>query len=58
MQSDSRQTKHFANNFITKNAGDIPDFTIRLIDDSNKKIEFETGERKVPIVNFLTEFQT
>ena len=33
---DNRQTKHFANNFITKNAGDILDFTTRLIDDNNK----------------------
>ena len=48
--------QYFANNFITKNAGDILDFGIKLIDDNNKKIEFADGEKKFPIVNFLTEF--
>ena len=55
-KSDNRQTKHFANNFITKNVGDILDFTTRLIDNNNKEIEFETDEKKFPIVNILIEF--
>ena len=55
-KSDNRQAKHFANNFITKNVGDILDFTTRLIDNNNKEIEFETDEKKFPIVNILIEF--
>ena len=39
-----------------KNAEDILDFTKRLIDDNNIEIEFETGEKNIPIVNSLTEF--
>ena len=55
-KSDNSQAKHFANNFITKNVGDILDFTTRLIDNNNKEIEFETDEKKFPIVNILIEF--
>ena len=50
------QTQHFANSFITKIAGDILDFGIKLIDDNNMVIEFSDGEKKFPIVNFLIEF--
>ena len=48
--------QHFANNFITKNAADISDFGIKLIDDKNKETEFADGEKKFPIVIFLIEF--
>ena len=48
--------QHFANNFITKKAGDISDFGIKLIDDKNKEIEFADGEKKFPIIIFLIEF--
>ena len=39
-----------------KNAEDILDFTKRLIHYNNKEIEFETGEKNIPIVNSLIEF--
>ena len=39
-----------------KNAEEILDFTKRLIDDNNIEIEFETGEKNIPIVNSLIEF--
>ena len=55
-QLDNRQTQHFANNFITKNAGEILDFGIKLIDNSNNETEFADGEKKFPIKKFLTEF--
>ena len=45
--------QNFANNFITKNAGDISDFGIKLIDDKNKEIEFADGEKKIPYRNFF-----
>ena len=48
--------QQFPNNSVAKNAGDILDFEIKLIDGNNKKIEFVDGEKKFPIVNFLIEF--
>ena len=45
-QLDNRQMQHFANNFITKSAGDILDFGIKLIDDNNNEIESADGEKK------------
>ena len=50
------QTQHFANSFITKLAGDILDFGIKLIDDNHMVIEFSGGRKEFPIVNFLIEF--
>ena len=44
-QIDNSQTQHFANNFITKNASDILDFGMKLIDDKNKEIELVDGEK-------------
>ena len=55
-QLDNSQTQHFSNNFVTKNASDILDFGIKLVDDKNKEVEFADGEKKFPIVNFLIEF--
>ena len=40
--------QHFANNFVTKNAGDILDFEIKLIDGNNKETEFAEGEKNSP----------
>ena len=36
--------------------GDRINFTLELIDNNNKDIEFEDGEKKFPIVNFLLKF--
>ena len=55
-QLDDNQTQHFANNFVTKNTGDILGFGIKLSDDKNKETEFADGEKRFPIVNFLIEF--
>ena len=38
----------FANNFITKSAGDISDFGIKLIDDNNMETESADGKKKFP----------
>lgn len=40
--------QHFANNFITKSAGDISDFGIKLIDDNNMETESADGKKKFP----------
>ena len=58
MQGDNRDAKNFSYNFITKNTGDVLNFTLKLIDDENKEIKFEDKEKnhEIPIVNFLLEF--
>ena len=56
VQGDNRGAKHFWYNFITKNTGDVLNFTLKLIGDENKEIKFEGKEKKVPIMNFLLEF--
>ena len=55
-QRDNRDAKHFSYNFITKNTGDVLNFTLKLIDDENKEIKFEDKEKNFSIVNFLLEF--
>ena len=55
-QSDNKDAKHFSYNFLTENTGDVLNFTLKLINDNNKDIEFEDGEKKFPIVNFLLKF--
>ena len=47
-QLDNRQMQPFANNFITKSAGDISDFGIKLIDDNNMETESADGKKKFP----------
>ena len=56
MQGDNKGAKHFSYNFITKNTGDVLNFTQKLIDDKNKEIKFEDKDEKITIVNFLLEF--
>ena len=55
-QADNSRTKHFCNNFKTKNAGDQLQFSVKLVDENNKNFEFEDGEKKYTVKNFLTEF--
>ena len=39
-----------------KNAGDQLQFSVKLVDENNKNFEFEDGEKKYTVKNFLTEF--
>ena len=59
-QGNNRDAKHFSYGLITKNTGDVLNFTLKLIDDENKKIKFEDKEKIFPIPkifpNFLPEF--
>ena len=48
--------KHFAYNFVIKNAGDVLNFSIKLIHDKYRDIEFETGEKKFPIIESMIGF--
>ena len=50
---NNSQTRHFANNFITKNDGKILDFRIKLINDKNKEIDLADGEKKIPYRKFF-----
>ena len=43
---------HFCFPFITRSFSDLTSFSIYLQDDSNKIIEFKSGERKISIFNF------
>lgn len=56
VQSDNREAKYFAFNFMMKNTGDALSFMLRLIDDKNNDIEFELGKKKFPIIEFLIGF--
>ena len=51
-QGDNRDANHFSYNFITKNTGDVLDFTLKLIDDKNKELKLEDKDEKITIVNF------
>ena len=37
-QGNNRDAKHFSYGLITKNTGDVLNFTLKLIDDENNKI--------------------
>ena len=43
---------HLCFPFIARSFSDLTSFSIYLQDDSNKKIEFKSGEKKVSIFNF------
>ena len=45
-QSDIRDSKHFPYNFITKNMGNLLNFTLKLIDNEIKEIKFEDKKKK------------
>ena len=51
-QSDNKNTHHFSYNFITNNKEDL----LKLVDSDNNTIEFDEGEKKLPIINFMIEF--
>ena len=48
-------SNHLCFPFVTRTFSDLTSFTILLLDDQNKKIEFKTGEKKVSILNFQTD---
>ena len=48
----TRQTSHFAFTFTTKNASDLLNFSVTLVDGTNNIIKFPKGEKKLPIISF------
>ena len=47
---------HFCFPFIARSFNNLTSFSIFLQDDSNKKTEFESSEKKVSIFNFQIDF--
>ena len=50
-----KNNHHLCFPFITRSFSDLTSFSIYLQDDSNKKIEFKSGKRKISIFNFQTD---
>ena len=42
-QADNDQTKHFFNNYKTKDLGEKLNFSLKLVDENNKNFDFEEG---------------
>ena len=55
-QTDNGNTSHPSFNFTTNNKEDLLNFTLKLVDRENKLIEFQGGEKKFPIIDFIIEF--
>ena len=51
----NNNSEHLSFSFVTSSLNDLLNFSINLIDDNNKTIEFNTGETKISILNFKTE---
>ena len=51
----NNNSEHLSFSFITSSLNDLLNFSIHLIDDNNKTIEFNTGETKISISNFKIE---
>ena len=49
---ETNNSSYFCFPFLTRSFNDLTSFNIFLQDDSNKKIELESGEQKVSIFNF------
>ena len=47
--------KHFVFAFETTNLHNIQNFEYSLVDDEGKLIEFQTGEDKIPALNFTIQ---
>ena len=54
-QKEINNTNHLCFPFLTRSFNDLPSFSIYLQDGENKKIEFNTGEKKISILNFQIE---
>ena len=45
-QGNNKDAKHFSYNFITENTRYVLSFTLKLIDDENKEIKFDSSEEE------------
>ena len=49
---DQNNNSHICFPFATKSLNDLVCFSIYLIDDNNKELNFTSGETKISILNF------
>ena len=54
-QKEIKNTNHICFPFVTRSFNDLTSFSIYLQDNQNKKIEFNTEEKKISILNFQIE---
>ena len=54
-QRELNNSRHLCFSFMTLTLNDLLDFSINLIDDNNKEIEFASNEKKISILNFKTD---
>ena len=54
-QKEINNNSHLCFPFITRSLNDLTSFSIYLQDDKNKEIEFNSGERKISILNFQVD---
>ena len=54
-QGELNNSRHLCFSFMTLTLNDLLDFSINLIDDKNKEIEFGSNEKKISILNFKTD---
>ena len=46
----NNNSEHLSFSFVTSSLNDLLNFSINLIDDNNKTLEFNTGEAKITIL--------
>ena len=51
-QKEINNNSHLCFPFVTRSLNDLTSFSIYLEDDKNKVIEFNSGEKKISILNF------
>ena len=51
-QKEINNNSHLCFPFSTKSLNDLVSFSIYLVDDDNKELDFTAGEKKISIVNF------
>ena len=51
-QKEINNNSHLCFPFATKSLNDLVSFSIYLVDDDNKELDFTAAEKKISIVNF------
>ena len=51
-QKEINNNSHLCFPFATKSLNDLVSFSIYLVDDNDKELDFTAGEKKISILNF------
>ena len=54
-QKEINNNSHLCFSFATRSLNDLTSFSIYLQDNKNKEVEFNSGEKKISILNFQTD---